>query len=159
MRQKISAAQRDLIGIVGEIHAYRFLRLDFGVSLWARTLGCQKIGKLSYRWWKESRMIHAMRMASTFGFHIEARSGLWRSRRLAGMIPISTLASPKSKRPVGLRDEGERMVAAGEFCVFARLSLSGPEFDWLPNPFEDDHRKRFRLHKGGMRVSYFRIPV
>ena len=31
-----------------------------------------------------------------------------------------------------------------------------PEFDWLPNPFEDGFRNRFRLHQGGMLVSYVR---
>ena len=29
-----------------------------------------------------------------------------------------------------------------------------PEFDWLPNPFEEGFRNRFRLHRGGMLVSY-----
>ena len=29
-----------------------------------------------------------------------------------------------------------------------------PEFDWLPNPFEEGFRKHFRLHRGGMHVSY-----
>ncbi len=31
-----------------------------------------------------------------------------------------------------------------------------PEFDWLPNPFEDGFRNRFRLDQGGMLVSYVR---
>ena len=31
-----------------------------------------------------------------------------------------------------------------------------PEFDWLPNPFEDGFKEYFRLHQGGMRVSYSR---
>ena len=31
-----------------------------------------------------------------------------------------------------------------------------PEFDWLPNPFEDGFRNRFRLHQGWMFVSYVR---
>ena len=31
-----------------------------------------------------------------------------------------------------------------------------PEFDWLPNPFEEGFREHFRLHKGGMLVSYTR---
>ena len=29
-----------------------------------------------------------------------------------------------------------------------------PEFDWLPNPFEEGFREHFRLHRGGMHVSY-----
>ena len=29
-----------------------------------------------------------------------------------------------------------------------------PEFDWLPNPFEKGFRNHFRLHRGGMLVSY-----
>ena len=28
-----------------------------------------------------------------------------------------------------------------------------PEFDWLPNPFQEGFREHFRLHRGGMRVS------
>ena len=38
-----------------------------------------------------------------------------------------------------------------------RSALSDqPEFDWLPNPFEEDSSKLFSLHRGGMRVSYAR---
>ena len=38
-----------------------------------------------------------------------------------------------------------------------RNALSNkPEFDWLPNPFEGDFRKHFRLHGGGMIMSYAR---
>ena len=38
-----------------------------------------------------------------------------------------------------------------------RNALSNrPEFDWLPNPFEGDFRKHFRLHRGGMMMSYAR---
>ena len=32
-----------------------------------------------------------------------------------------------------------------------------PEFEWLPNPFEDGGREFYRLHRGGMRVSYSRM--
>ena len=36
-----------------------------------------------------------------------------------------------------------------------RKALSAqPEFDWLPNPFEDGFKQHFLLHRGGMRVSY-----
>ena len=31
-----------------------------------------------------------------------------------------------------------------------------PEIDWLPNPFEEGFKKRYRLHRGGMFVSYVR---
>ena len=31
-----------------------------------------------------------------------------------------------------------------------------PEIDWLPNPFEKGFEKNFRLHRGGMVVSYAR---
>ena len=31
-----------------------------------------------------------------------------------------------------------------------------PEFDWLPNPFQEGFKDRFRLQGGGMRVSYAR---
>ncbi len=38
-----------------------------------------------------------------------------------------------------------------------RNALSNqPEFDWLPNPFEERFSKLFRLQKGGMSVSYTR---
>lgn len=31
-----------------------------------------------------------------------------------------------------------------------------PAFEWLPNPFEPDGRKLFRLEKAGMTVVYVR---
>ena len=38
-----------------------------------------------------------------------------------------------------------------------RKALSAqPEFDWLPNPFEEGFKKKFRLYRGGMMVSYVR---
>ncbi len=33
---------------------------------------------------------------------------------------------------------------------------STPEIDWLPNPFEEGFKKHYRLHRGGMVVSYAR---
>ena len=31
-----------------------------------------------------------------------------------------------------------------------------PHIDWLPNPFDRGHANKFRLHRGGMVVSYSR---
>ena len=45
---------------------------------------------------------------------------------------------------------------AGSLGVRNALSRD-PQFDWLPNPFEEGFRKHYRLHQGGMIVSYVRL--
>ena len=159
MRQKISAAQRNLIGIVGEIHAYRFLRLDFGSVV---------VG--SDAWVSENRQVVLPLVegepdetcdAHGFDFRFPYRGEKW-------FVEVKATSGDDTYFDLGIteieaasRFARRRGANGGRWRILRiRKALTErPEFDWLPNPFEDDHRKRFRLHKGGMRVSYFRITV
>ena len=158
-RQQISAAQRDLIGIVGEMHAYRFLRLKFGSDVvgpdaWVSQIR-QHVVPLVEGEPDETSDAHG------FDFRFIYRGKKW-------FVEVKATSGDDTYFNLGIteieaasRFARRRGANGGRWRILRiRKALTErPEFDWLPNPFEDDHRRCFRLHKGGMRVSYFRIPV
>ena len=149
-----SAEHRELVGVVGEIHAYRFLRVEFGSDLVNRNA-----------WVSEIRLMvlplvtgepNVTSDSHGFDFRFGDRGKKWwhvEVKATAGDDPQFELGISEVEAATRLaRKRGERWR-----ILRVRNALSDqPEFDWLPNPFEDGFRKYFRLHKGGLRVSYTR---
>lgn len=153
-QQRPSAEHRELVGVVGEIHAYRFLRMEFGSDIVTRNA-----------WVSEIRLKVLSPVAGEpnatsdghgFDFRFRDRGKKWwhvEVKATAGDDPQFELGISEVEAATRLaRKRGERWR-----ILRVRNALSDrPEFDWLPNPFEDSSRKYFRLHRGGLRVSYTR---
>ena len=142
-----------VIGVVGEIHAYRYLRKEFG----GRAVQARA-------WVSETRLKVLPPVGGEsdgtsdghgFDFRFSHEGIGWR---------VEVKATPGDDP--SFRLEMSEIQAATEIARRAsdklrwrilrvRNALSEqPEFDWLPNPFEDGFRNRFRLQQGGMMVSY-----
>ena len=147
-----SAEHRDLVGIVGEIHAYRFLRAEFGNEVVTRDA-----------WVSEIRLkvlppvkgeLDNTSDSHGFDFQFSHRRKNWyvEVKATAGDDPQFDLGISEINAATGLARRGRRWR-----ILRVRYALSDqPEFDWLPNPFEKKYKEYFRLHKGGMVVSYRR---
>ena len=144
-----------VVGVVGEIHAYRYLRREFG----GRAVQARA-------WVSETRLKvlplvggEADGTSDGHGFDFRfSHEGIgWR-------VEVKATRGDEPSFDLGISE----IQAATEIARRAsdrlrwrilrvRNALSDqPEFDWLPNPFEAGFRSRFRLHQGGMVVSYVR---
>ena len=144
---------RELVGIVGEIHAYRYLRQEFG----SETVTPDS-------WVSEIRQLVLPLVpgepddtSDSHGFDFRFSQG---RRRWHVEVKATTGDDPQFE--LGITEiEAATLFArrrGGRWRILrVRNALSDePEFDWLPNPFQDGFKDRFRLQGGGMRVSYAR---
>ena len=142
---------RDLAGIVGEIHAYRFLRAEFGNDVVTREA-----------WVSEIRLKVLPRVkgepdntSDSHGFDFQ-----FRHQRRKWHVEVKATMADDPQFELGISEirAANRLARerGGRWRILrVRNVLSErPEFDWLPNPFEEGFRKHFRLHRGGMFVSY-----
>ena len=150
----LPAQYRELVGVVGEIHAFRFLRAQFGSEVVTRNA-----------WVSEIRLKalppvvgEPNTTSDSYGFDFRFRdrcNKCWHVevKATTGDDPQFELGISEVEAATRLaRKPGERWR-----ILRVRNALSDqPEFDWLPNPFETRFKKFFRLHEGGMTVSYTR---
>ena len=147
---------RELVGIVGEMHAYRFLRLEFGSAA------------ITPDTWLSEIRLKVMPLVAgepdntsdTHGYDFR-----FTHRRTWLHVEVKATAGDEAQFDLGISEieAATRLARArsGKWRILrVRRALSSrPEFDWLPNPFQEGFRQHFRLHKGGMRVSYRRKRV
>ena len=144
---------RDLAGIVGEIHAFRFLRAKFGKDVVTQDA-----------WVSEIRLKVLPRVegepdntSDSHGFDFQ-----FRDHRRKWHVEVKATIADDPQFDLGISEikAANRLARerGGRWRILrVRNVLSEqPGFDWLPNPFEEDYRKHYRLHSGGMRVSYTR---
>ena len=152
--QRTSPERRELVGIVGEMHAFRFLRSEFGSDFVTRDA-----------WVSVNRLNVFQPVAGepnvtndSLGFdfrfsrngkhwHVEVKSTI--SDALQFELGISEI---KAAIRMSSEVQGKRWR-----ILRIRNTLSDqPEFDWLPNPFHEQYESLFHKDKSGMRISYTR---
>ena len=147
---------RDLVGVVGEIHAYRFLQKEFGSDTVTPDAWVSEIRRdvlpLMPGEPDSTNDGHGFDFRFSRGrthWHVEVKS-------TEGDKPHFDLGVTEIEAAIRLaRPRGGRWR-----ILRVRNALSDrPEFDWLPNPFQDRFKDRFRLRNGGMSVSYRRKPL
>ena len=144
---------RELVGIVGEIHAYRFLRAEFGNDVVTQDAWVSEI---------RLKVLPLVKgepdnTSDSHGFDFQF---IHRRRKWHVEVKATTGDDPQFDLGISEINTATRLARArgGLWRILrVRNALSDqPKFDWLPNPFEEDFSKLFRLHKGGMMVSYTR---
>lgn len=149
--QRPSAYLRELVGVVGEMQAFRFLREEFGDDIVTQDA------------WVSELRLRVFPLVNGepdntsdgygFDFQFNDRGKKW-------YVEVKATTGDDQQFDLGISE----IEAATRFArkrrgrwriLRVRKALSGqPEFDWLPNPFEEGFKKKFRLHRGGMMVSY-----
>ena len=143
---------RELVGIVGEIQAFRFLRTEFGKDVTPDA------------WVSEIRLKVLPLVAgeednTSDGHGFDFR---FRHNRKTWCVEVKATSGDDTQFDLGSTeiDAAARLARKRGWrwrILRIRSALSErPEFDWLPNPFEKGFGKHFRLRRGGMRVSYTR---
>ena len=153
LHRRPSPEEAQVIGIVGEMNAYRYLRKEFG----GRAVQARA-------WVSETRLkvlplVEGEPGGTSDGHGFDFR---FSHEGIGWRVEVKATTGDEPSFDLGISE----IQAATEIArrrsgrlrwriLRVRKALSRhPEFDWLPNPFEDGFRNRFRLHQGGMLVSY-----
>jgi hypothetical protein len=144
---------REFVGVVGEMLAYYFLRAQFGEAIVSRDA-----------WVSENRLKvllpvpgEAASASDSYGwdFFFRANGKDWH-------IEVKATTGDEEEFEMGISEIEAASRLAGSrtklWCILRiRQALSAsPQFDWLPNPFDEGHRSFFRMDRTGTRVSYAR---
>ncbi|MCY4159972.1 MAG: DUF3883 domain-containing protein [Bacteroidetes bacterium] len=139
----------ELVGIVGEIHAFRFLQSKFDnitADAWVSEFRTKvlplpegKQDKTSDSLGYDFRFIHA---AMTWCVEVKATTEDGTNFDLSpGEVAAASRIAPR-------KDERWRILRV------RRALTAQPEFDWLPNPFEPGASQHLQMRQGGMTVTY-----
>ena len=148
-----SSELRELVGVVGEMHAYRFLQKEFGSEAVDPDAWVSEIRQ-------EVLPIMPGELDNTSDGHgFDFRFSHCR-RRWHVEVKATTGDEPHFELGVTEIEAAIRFARSNHdqwriLRVWNALS-DNPEFDWLPNPFQEGFKDRFRLQDGGMSVSYRR---
>lgn len=148
-----SAELRELVGLVGEIQAYRFLRASFGEDVvtresWVSEMRSKVIplvpgepDNLSDGHGFDFRFRHASKL-----WHVEVKATTGDDEQFdvsIGEIEVASRLAGDPSKP-------------WRFLRITNALSATPGFEWLPNPFDEKFRKLYRIQKAGMRISYAR---
>ena len=145
------AELRELVGIVGEIRAYYFLQQRFGEDAVNRDAWVSEIRRMVLPLVGGETTV----VSDSHGFDFQ-----FTHRRRKMHVEVKATSGDDAQFELGISEikAASRLARRGLWRILRiRRALSDyPEFDLLPNPFEDRFRERYRLQRGGMWVSYSR---
>ncbi|MCY4155840.1 MAG: hypothetical protein OXF66_00095 [Gammaproteobacteria bacterium] len=151
-----SPEEAEVVGIFGEMHAYRYLQKEFGkrsvrANSWVSELRL-KVLPLVVGERVEISDGHGFDFRFThqgIRWHVEVKA----TKKYDDASFDLGISEIKAAELIASRHGGTRRWV----ILRVRRALSEqPIIDLLPNPFEEGFQKHYRLHRGGMTVSYSR---
>ena len=143
-----------IVGIVGEMHAYRYLQKEFGHHA------------VTPDAWVSANRLKALPLVAGEPDRTDDSLGFdfcFRSNDVRWHVEVKSTMEDNQQFELGITQINEATrLAKGEpnnrwRILRIRDALScQPKFEWLPNPWHDGSARHYRLLKGGIRVSYFR---
>ena len=140
-----------LVGIVGEMHAYRYLQSQFGSqavtpAAWVSENGLRVLPPVAGER-RDASDSHG------FDFRFQFEGKTWCVEVKATTGDDTSFDLPASEIHAATRLAHSRR-ERWRILRVRNARTDRPEFDWLPNPFETGFGKLFRLNTGGMTVRY-----
>jgi len=156
---RLSPEKAEVVGILGEMHAYRYLQKEFG-----------KRSVRANSWVSESRLkvlplVEGEKDETSDGHGFDFRfAHKGTGKRIRWHVEVKATKGDDMSFDLGISEiEAATHIASRHgdtwqwVILRVRRALSAePVIDWLPNPFEEGFQKLYRLHRGGMAVSYSR---
>ena len=149
----------ELVGIVGEMHAFRFLKSKFNIDKYAWVSEFRtKVLPLGDGEKDETSDSYGYDFRFTYDDKDPQIDGDKRARRWYVEVKATTEDGTSFDISAGQLAVARRVAASNDErwrILRVRRALSKqPECDWLPNPFESDAGQRLRLRQGSMTVEY-----
>ena len=153
--RRLSPEEAEVVGILGEMHAYRYLQKEFG-----------RRSVRASAWVSESRLkvqplVEGEKDEISDGHGFDFR---FTHQGIRWHVEVKATKGDDTSFDLGISEiEAATRIARRRGntwrwrILMVRRALSAePVIDWLPNPFEEGFQKHYRLHRGGMVVSYAR---
>ena len=153
--RRLTPEEAEVVGTIGEMHAYRYLKKEFG----GRSVRASA-------WVSESRLkvqplVEGEKDEISDGHGFDLR---FTHQGIRWHVEVKATNGDDTSFDLGISEiEAATRIARRRGNVWrwrilrVRRALSAePVIDWLPNPFEEGFQKHYRLHRGGMVVSYAR---
>ena len=153
--RRLSPEEAEVVGIVGEMHAYRYLQKEFG----GRSVRASA-------WVSESRLkvqplVEGERDEISDGHGFDFR---FTHQGIRWHVEVKATKGDDTSFDLGISEiEAATRIARRRGNTWrwrilrvGRALSAEPVIHWLPNPFEEGFQKHYRLHRGGMAVSYAR---
>ena len=151
--RRLSSEEAEVVGIVGEMHAFRYLQKEFG----GRSVRASA-------WVSESRLkvwplLEGEKDEISDGYGFDFR---FTHRGIRWHVEVKATKGDDTSFDLGISEIETATRIAGRrgntwrwrILRVRRTLTAEPVIDWLPNPFEEGFQKHYRLHRGGMGVSY-----
>ena len=143
---------RELVGVVGEMQAFRYLQAKFEDAVTRDNwVSKNRLEGLPLVPGEQDRTNDSLGYDFLFlhqgkKWHIEVKATMGDETQFDLGVTEVKAASRIA----------QRQRSSEQWCVLrvSQALSKEPKFDWLPNPFKEGFRKHFQLLRSGMRVSY-----
>ncbi|MDE2675788.1 MAG: DUF3883 domain-containing protein, partial [Paracoccaceae bacterium] len=144
--------ERQFIGCIGEWQAYQFMKQEFGPNVitpdsWVSEIRRKFLPPI----YGEPDNISD---SHGFDFRFTFNSKRWH-------VEVKSTKSDETQFDLGVTEieASVRFANQNQLGLWRILRIrntlsKNPNFDWLPNPFEEEYKDRFRFKENGMRLSY-----
>ena len=143
---RLSQAMKDLIGLVGEIHAYRALQKSYGAEV---------VGPIN---WKSEMSLHKFpenvvddSLGCDFVIQNEGKTIFIEVKATKGSDEIFELGSSETRLAVETANKRKKLFKI--IHVLDALS-NNPQIRLLPNPYDRRHKDKYVFEEAGLRVRY-----
>lgn len=153
----LSPEEDEVVGTIGEMHAYRYLQKEFGGRS-VRAAAWVSKSRL-----KVQPLVEGEKDEISDGHGFDFR---FTHQGIRWNVEVKATKGDDTSFDLGISEiEAATRIARRRgnkwrwrILRVRRTLTSEPLIDWLPNPFEEGFQKHYRLHRGGMGVSYVRAP-
>ena len=150
-RPRPTPQAKRMVGIVGEMRAWRWLRQRFGEDVVAAAAWVSECRLEVLPLLPDETNDCSDGLGYDFRFDCDGRTWHVEVKATAGDDFEFELGSSQVRAAHSLAGQQR----ASWYVLRVRNALSTqPEFDWLPNPFEYEHSDRYLLKDAGTRVAY-----
>ncbi|MDC0708745.1 DUF3883 domain-containing protein [Stigmatella sp. ncwal1] len=142
---QMSDGLKRVVGLIGEILAFRILEKRFGETAVGRNAWCSKNSSLVFsdNEGDDSLGYDFQVVSDRYTWHIEVKASLDTSEQFE-------LGSSEVRKALELANKRRQRYRILHIC-----NLNGePEVRFLPNPYDQNQRDRFIIDEAGMRVRY-----
>ncbi|MCY4312157.1 MAG: DUF3883 domain-containing protein [Gammaproteobacteria bacterium] len=143
---RISTAEKNLVGLAGEIHAFRYLRKHYGIEIVGPSNWISENSRYKY---PENNTNDGQ--GCDFVIHKDGKTYFIEVKATREDDEAFELGSSEVKLAIDSANRRKR-----EFIILHVLyALSdSPKFRFLPNPYNRKHRNKYRFEEAGLRVRY-----
>jgi len=147
-KKGMTQSMEDLIGLLGEIHAFRALRKKYGVAI---------VGPSNWISENSTYVFPKNLVSDIYGydFKLQANGKIYyiEVKSSQGDEQVFELVSSEIRKAIEIANKRKEKYII--FHVTEALS-SKPIFQFLPNPYDKQYRNAYKIFDAGLRIQYDR---